>query len=95
MNIGQTLKKLRKEKKITQSELAKECGLAKSYISMIENGQNIPSIPVLEKMCNYLNIPLPLFTLLAYEDADIPEEKREFLNKVQPLMKALLEKTYE
>ena len=43
MDFSQRLRELRKERGLTQEELAKELELAKSSISMYENGKRKPS----------------------------------------------------
>ncbi|CCI60135.1 MULTISPECIES: helix-turn-helix domain-containing protein [Staphylococcus] len=39
MDIGQNIKKIRKEKKITLEELSKKTGFSAGYISQVENGK--------------------------------------------------------
>jgi XRE family transcriptional regulator, master regulator for biofilm formation len=57
--IGERVKKLRQEKKMSLSELAEQAGVAKSYLSSLErNLQTNPSIQFLEKIAAVLNIPV-------------------------------------
>ena len=54
--FGQYLRKIRKEQKITLTELALETGLSQSYLSQIENGTRpIPSIEILTKLKDTLD----------------------------------------
>ena len=39
MDIGQNIKKIRKEKKITLEKLSKKTGFSAGYISQVENGK--------------------------------------------------------
>lgn len=48
--VGKTIKRLRKEKKISQEKLAEAINSHQVYISEIERGLKIPSIPVLYEM---------------------------------------------
>lgn len=50
------LKKLRSEKGITQEELAKECGVLRTTISMIETGDNKPSVQLAQKLGHELEV---------------------------------------
>lgn len=51
------LKQLRKEKKVSISELAERAGVAKSYLSSIErNLQSNPSIQFIEKISEVLGV---------------------------------------
>lgn len=52
------LKEIREKLNITQEELAKECNVSRSTISMIEIGINQPSIDLAKKLCEVLNCTL-------------------------------------
>jgi transcriptional regulator with XRE-family HTH domain len=68
MVIGERLRDLREEKKMSQGDIEKRTGLLRCYISRVENGHTVPSVDTLEKMARALEIPMyRLFT----EDADV------------------------
>ncbi|MFD1607802.1 helix-turn-helix domain-containing protein [Oceanobacillus luteolus] len=55
--IGEKIKKLRQEKRMSISELAERAGVAKSYLSSIErNLQTNPSIQFIEKISQVLDV---------------------------------------
>lgn len=56
MSIGENVKAIRKEKKLTQSELAEEMGISRSYLSDIENNRKNPSIKTLTSLANKLDV---------------------------------------
>ncbi|PLR81346.1 transcriptional regulator [Bacillus canaveralius] len=57
--IGDRVKKIRQEKKMSLSELADQAGVAKSYLSSLErNLQRNPSIQFLEKISSVLGVPV-------------------------------------
>lgn len=57
--IGEKIKKLRQEKKMSISELAEKAGVAKSYLSSIERSlQTNPSIQFIEKISSVLGVPV-------------------------------------
>lgn len=57
--IGEKIKQLRKEKRMSLSELAEKAGVAKSYLSSIErNLQSNPSIQFIEKISQVLGVPV-------------------------------------
>lgn len=58
MDFSKRLRELRKERGLTQAELAKELELAKSSISMYENGKRKPSFEVLETFADFFNVNL-------------------------------------
>ena len=58
MIIGDRLRALREEKKLSQGDIEKRTGLLRCYISRVENGHTVPAIETLEKMARALEIPL-------------------------------------
>lgn len=59
--VGKKLKSLRKNKKITQKQLADRTGLSPSLLSQIENGQIAASLTTLDKLSSSLNIKISYF----------------------------------
>lgn len=57
-NIAKCLKKIRKEKKLTQKDIAYKTGLTQQMISKIESYNGNPSIESFVKYCNGLGIDL-------------------------------------
>lgn len=65
--IGQRIRKYRKEKNLSLSELADRAGVAKSYLSSIErNLQSNPSVQFLDKISSVLGVTVN--TLLNEEE---------------------------
>jgi transcriptional regulator with XRE-family HTH domain len=58
MVIGERLRILREQKKMSQGDVEKRTGLLRCYISRVENGHTIPSVDTLEKMARALEIPI-------------------------------------
>jgi transcriptional regulator with XRE-family HTH domain len=58
MIIGDRLRALREEKKLSQGDIEKRTGLLRCYISRVENGHTVPAIETLEKMARALEIPM-------------------------------------
>jgi transcriptional regulator with XRE-family HTH domain len=58
MIIGDRLRALREEKKLSQSDMEKRTGLIRCYVSRVENGHTIPAIATLEKMARALEVPM-------------------------------------
>lgn len=54
--FGKRLKSLRKERKMTQEELADKLGLHNSYIGLLERGERIPSLLTLDKIARYFGV---------------------------------------
>lgn len=53
--VGQRIRQLRLEKKLSQEKLSYEVGLDRTYITSVENGKRNISIINLEKIWTYFN----------------------------------------
>jgi transcriptional regulator with XRE-family HTH domain len=58
MIIGDRLRALREEKKLSQGDIEKRTGLLRCYISRIENGHTVPFIENLTKLAWAPEVPL-------------------------------------
>jgi len=58
MIIGERLREMREEKKLSQGDIEKRTGLLRCYISRVENGHTVPAIETLEKLARALEVPL-------------------------------------
>jgi transcriptional regulator with XRE-family HTH domain len=74
--IGKIFKAIRIEKGMSQEDLAFECDVDRSYISMIEVGRNEPSVSKIFEICDGLKIkPSYFFRLVEAEVEKLePEE---------------------
>jgi transcriptional regulator with XRE-family HTH domain len=70
MIIGDRLRSLREEKRLSQGDIEKRTGLLRCYISRVENGHTVPAIETLEKMARALEVPL---YQLFYDGEEAPE----------------------
>lgn len=73
--IGKFISKCRKEKNITQSELAEKLGVTDRSVSNWENGKNMPDLSLFKPLCELLNISIN--ELLSGEKIN----KEEYQNK--------------
>ena len=56
--IGKFIAKMRKEKKLTQQELAEKLGVSDRTIGNWENGRNMPDLSLFKPLCEELNISI-------------------------------------
>jgi len=59
--VGNKIKELRLKLNYSALKLAKEAGIAQSYLSDIENGKSVPTIDKLSKILKIFNISLSEF----------------------------------
>lgn len=80
LKIGKILSKLRREKGVTQDEVAEYAGVSKASVSKWENDLSYPDITILPVLANYYHISID--ELLGYqpqlEEKKIWEKYREF-----------------
>jgi len=78
------IKRIRKEKGISQEKLAEDCNTATSYIGLMEIYRNVPKLSTIERIANALGVdPLVLFE----RNDQKPEEKRvEILQKKKEIL---------
>ena len=58
MLIGSRLRQLREKKHMSQGDIEDRIGLLRCYISRVENGYLVPSLPTLERFAAVLDVPL-------------------------------------
>jgi transcriptional regulator with XRE-family HTH domain len=73
MIIGDRLRALREDKKLSQSDIEKRTGLLRCYISRVENGHTVPAIETLEKMARALEVPLYQLFYQGEEPPEVPQ----------------------
>ncbi|MDP1646201.1 MAG: helix-turn-helix transcriptional regulator [Thiobacillus sp.] len=77
MEIGQVICALRKERKLTQEEVALSAGTDAGYLSRIERGNRLPSIPLFENIASALGTrPSIIFAVaegVAFPDSSTTE----------------------
>jgi len=76
MIIGERLRALREEKKLSQVDIEKRTGLLRCSVSRVENGYTVPAVESLEKFARALEIPL----YQIFYDGDQHPELRNFPN---------------
>jgi transcriptional regulator with XRE-family HTH domain len=89
------IKRIRKEKGISQEKLAEACNTATSYIGLMETYKNIPKLSTIEKIAGALGIdPLLLFQdtqrTPLQQKTELQNRKKLFLSAVEKEMDIFL-----
>jgi len=78
------IKRIRKEKGISQEKLAEDCNTATSYIGLMEIYRNVPKLSTIERIAHALGVdPLALFER---NDPKPEEELVEILRKKEEIL---------
>jgi transcriptional regulator with XRE-family HTH domain len=70
MIIGDRLRSVREQKKLSQGDVEKRTGLLRCYISRVENGHTVPAVETIEKFARALEVPI----YQLFYDGDKPPE---------------------
>lgn len=70
--VIENIKRIRKEKRITQERLAEYCETSVSYIGLMETYKNIPKLSTIERIAEALNVPV--LDLFSAEHCEKPEQ---------------------
>ena len=76
LNIGENICRLRREKKLTQEQLADFIGVTKASVSKWETGQSLPDIILLPRLAAYFDVSVD--ALIDYQ----PQLSREQITKL-------------
>ncbi len=60
-SLGLRIREIRKQKKLTQEQLAKICNIEKANLSRIESGITNPTVLTLQKMSKALEVQINTF----------------------------------
>jgi transcriptional regulator with XRE-family HTH domain len=81
------IKRIRKEKGISQEKLAEACNTATSYIGLMEIYRNVPKLSTIERIAEALDVdPLELFE---QNDISSSEKKAKMLRKKNEILTVL------
>lgn len=81
MNIGDNLKRIRKDKGINQTEFARDLNISQSYLSDLENGRKNISMKTVQQIAKTLNVSVGYLTSgnKMYGDLSDYEKREQFI----------------
>ena len=88
IKVGAFLKDLRREKGITQEQLAEELGVSGRTISRWETGNNMPDISLLVEIAEYFDVSIPEIIKGERKSEDMKEEAKEVAETMSDYAKA-------
>lgn len=94
MNIGSAIRSTRKLRGLKQKDLADLCNISSGFLSQIESNQRDFNLSTLETIGKQLNVPLPILFLMALEESDIPNQKKDTFRIISPVFKNLINEVW-
>jgi transcriptional regulator with XRE-family HTH domain len=80
--IGSFLRELRKEKNLTQEQLAEQFGVAARTVSRWENGNNMPDLSILVELADYYDVDIRELINGERKSENMNEDVKETLTMV-------------
>ncbi len=80
MDIGASIKGVRKGLNQNQEQFAAGCGMTQTNLSSLELNKTAPGPGTLKKIADHSGVPVPMILLNSVEDSDVPEAHREKFN---------------
>ena len=88
MKYYYAFKTIREHKKLTQKQLADFACVSPGYISKIEKGEKVPTLEVIEKICQGTGVPFTLFALLSSESK---QDAEPFNSDIEIIKQSLMD----
>lgn len=92
MKIGAFLKKLRKEKNLTQEQLAEQFNVSGRTVSRWETGINMPDISILVNLAEFYNVSIPEIIDGERKSEKMNEEVKETVLKLSDYAETINQK---
>lgn len=90
MQTGRAIKILREAKGLSLSALAKKLEISPAFLSMVEQNKKSPSLKLLKKISDSLNIPLETFRVVEDEKDKKVKTEDEYVRKLADSLKKLV-----
>ena len=88
IKIGTFLKTLRKEKNLTQEQLAEQLGVSNRTVSRWETGSNMPDISLLTEIAEFYDVSIPELIYGERKSENMREEVKEVAETMSDYAKA-------
>lgn len=88
IKIGTFLNLLRKEKNLTQEQLAERLGVSNRTVSRWENGNNMPDISLLSEIAEFYDVSIPELIYGERKSENMREEAKEVAETMSDYAKA-------
>lgn len=90
MDLGKSIKQLRKQKNYNQKQFCEIVEITQSYLSLIESNKKKPSLEVLEKIASKLETPFAVLFWFTLDSTDVEPRKLEMFELLKPSIDKLI-----
>jgi transcriptional regulator with XRE-family HTH domain len=90
--IGEVIVKLRKQRGLKQKELAKNLGISATYLSLVENSEQKPSVDLIAKIADFFDLPVTSIVYMALDiDKVKSKEQQKYFEAAKPIIDSLID----
>ena len=89
MNIGKAIKDLREAAGLSLEQLEDKSGRKASYLEKIEQGTATPGAGDIEAICEAMEVPKEILSILAIESRDVKKGKEDLYEALMPAIRNL------
>jgi len=90
MKLGNAIRDIRKQRGLSQIQIASEAGITQTYLSLIEGDKKEPNLSTLKTISDSLGVPVPILFFLAMDEEDVAPKKRDAFKIISPSVKSLI-----
>src|SRR5580692_10785379 len=91
MNIGEAIKTLRKTNAVKQKDLAAAVAVSATHLSLVESGEQKPSVDLIDRIANHFGIPVSAIVYMALDmDKLENEEQQKYFEAAKPIIDKLM-----
>lgn len=90
MDVGKNIRQLRKDRELDQETFADQIRVTQPYLSQLENGRRDPSMSLLRRISEELEVSVPGLILLSMEEEDVQQDRREAFEDLRPEIEKLI-----
>lgn len=90
MDVGKNIRQLRKNRGLDQKTFASRIEVTQPYLSQLENGRRDPSMSLLRRISEELEVSVPGLILLSMDEDDVRPDQREVFEDLRPEIENLI-----
>jgi transcriptional regulator with XRE-family HTH domain len=91
MEIGATLRQIRRDKNLSQVTVCKRMKISQTYLSQIEKGAKEPSGEMMRKICRFYKVPAQVVVWRSLTEKDISPKKISAFRQLKPAVDNLID----